>query len=117
MTTDTSADGINRAVGMCNAAGLHGTTAKLRALAAERDTLSQQLAEARNAALGAEDALRSAHYFISNGIDLGYIKMPDDGTPDPAHETPGKVRAALDAIRAIISPTTGEDSNGGNENG
>lgn len=40
-------------------------------------------------------ALRKADQFISNGIDLGYIRMPDAGTPDSAHETPPMIRAAI----------------------
>lgn len=40
-------------------------------------------------------ALEAAHQFISNGIEFGYITMPDPSTPDSAHATPGIVRAAL----------------------
>ena len=43
-----------------------------------------------------EDALRCADQFITNGIELGYIRMPSPGTPDAAHRTPGIVRAALE---------------------
>lgn len=32
-------------------------------------------------------ALVHAKHFISNGIDLGFIRMPDADTPDPAHDT------------------------------
>ena len=42
-----------------------------------------------------EAALRCADQFITNGIELGYIRMPDAGTPDSAHKTPGIIRAAL----------------------
>lgn len=42
-------------------------------------------------------ALKRADQFISNGIELGFIRMPDAGVPDPAHETPGIIRAAIAA--------------------
>lgn len=48
---DTSAESTKRAIGMCKAAGLHGTVEKLRALLSERDALAAQVAEVRNAAL------------------------------------------------------------------
>lgn len=41
------------------------------------------------------EALRRADQFITNGVELGFIRMPDASTPDPAHETPWIVRAAL----------------------
>jgi hypothetical protein len=41
------------------------------------------------------EALRLAHQFITNGIELGYIRMPDPDFPDPAHQTPSIVRAAI----------------------
>jgi len=34
-----------------------------------------------------EAALRKAEQFIVNGVEFGYIRMPDADTPDPAHET------------------------------
>jgi len=42
-------------------------------------------------------ALVQADQFITNGIEFGYISMPDLDTPDSAHETPGMIRAALAA--------------------
>lgn len=45
------------------------------------------------------DALESARLFIVNGVDLGFIKMPDADTPDPAHETLPKIELALKAIK------------------
>jgi hypothetical protein len=50
--------------------------------------LSGELAEAR-------EALERADAFVTNGIELGFIRMPDASTPDPAHETPGLIRAVL----------------------
>lgn len=41
------------------------------------------------------EALIAAREFIRNGIDLGYIRMPDADTEDPAHETAAKIDAAL----------------------
>jgi hypothetical protein len=40
-------------------------------------------------------ALKVAEQFIANGIEFGYIRMPDQGTPDPAHETPRLIREAI----------------------
>ena len=42
-----------------------------------------------------EAALRCADQFITNGIELGYIRMPDADTPDSAHKTSSIIRAAL----------------------
>jgi len=47
------------------------------------------------------EALRRADRFITNGIEFGFIRMPDAGTPDPAHETPGIIRAALRKAGAL----------------
>lgn len=46
-------------------------------------------------------ALRRADQFITNGIEFGFIRMPDAGTPDPAHETPGIIHAALRKAGAL----------------
>lgn len=46
------------------------------------------------------EALRRADQFITNGIALGFIRMPDADTPDSAHQTPGLIRAALAAAEA-----------------
>lgn len=48
-------------------------------------------AEARMQAL--EQALRMSEQFINNGVELGYIRLPD--SPDPALETLPAIRAAL----------------------
>ena len=42
-----------------------------------------------------EAALRTADQFITNGIELGYIRMPSPGGGDPALLSPGIIRAAL----------------------
>jgi hypothetical protein len=52
----------------------------------------------------AERALAAASEFITNGVALGFIRMPDADVPDPAHDTPRKVQAALAAIRAHDPP-------------
>ncbi|WP_241134077.1 hypothetical protein [Achromobacter insuavis] len=59
--------------------------------------------DVRNAAL---EALEAARQFIGNGIELGYIRMPDADTPDPAHRTPGLIDAA---IRALKQPLADKD--------
>jgi hypothetical protein len=41
------------------------------------------------------EALIRAKGFIVNGVELGFIRMPDPGTPDPAHETLPAILAAL----------------------
>lgn len=45
-------------------------------------------------------ALESARRFIRNGVEFGYIRMPDADTPDPAHRTPGLIEAAIRALSA-----------------
>lgn len=40
-------------------------------------------------------ALLDAQSFIRNGIALGFIRMPDKDCPDPAHETPKVIAAAI----------------------
>lgn len=47
----------------------------------------------------AREALERADQFITNGVDLGFIRMPDADTPDPALETPGIIRAALQSLK------------------
>lgn len=66
-------------------------------VARERDTLRAQLAE-----LGA--LLRLARQFVVNGVDLGYIQMPDADTPDPAHDLVPKIDAALSASAEPSAP-------------
>lgn len=41
------------------------------------------------------EALKRADRFITNGVALGYIQMPDESTPDPAKDTPRIIRDAL----------------------
>ena len=43
-------------------------------------------------------ALYAADKFITNGVELGFIRMPDEDVPDPAKLTPGIVKAALAAL-------------------
>jgi hypothetical protein len=40
-------------------------------------------------------ALRAARQFITNGIEFGYIQMPDPATPDSAHDTLPMIEAVL----------------------
>lgn len=49
-------------------------------------------------------ALKMAEQFISNGVEFGYIRMPDKDTPDSAHQT-------LPLIRGMITKH-GERKNG-----
>lgn len=48
------------------------------------------------------EALKSARLFISNGIDLGFIRMPDSETPDPAHNTLPMIDKAIQELRALL---------------
>ena len=54
------------------------------------------------------EALEHARQFIRNGIDLGFIRMPDADAPDPAHETLPKIDAALSTYRAALAGKGGE---------
>ena len=45
------------------------------------------------------EALRNARSFIKNGVDLGYIRMPDADCPDSAHNTLPAIEAALAKAR------------------
>ena len=78
---------------------------KFRELEAVRGHTAPQASEAgvRNAAL---EALQAAQQFIRNGVELGYIRMPDADVPDPAHRTPGLIDAA---IRALKQPQADKD--------
>lgn len=84
----------------------------------ERDILRAQLAtetSRADAAVGdANDAerklaerdalLRLARQFVVNGVDLGYIQMPDADTPDPAHDLVPKIDAALSGSAEPSAP-------------
>ena len=61
----------------------------------ERD---DALAEVRKALKDALEALRAAEQFIDNGIEFGYIQMPDPDTPDRAHQVPGMVTIAVGSV-------------------
>src|SRR5690554_864413 len=52
---------------------------------------------------GLVEALERARHFIRNGIDLGFIRMPDADTDDSAHETLPKIEAALSTYRAALA--------------
>lgn len=60
----------------------------------------------RDAAL---EALESAQGFIKNGIEFGYIRMPDADTPDPALRTPRLIDAAIRALKHTASATAVDD--------
>lgn len=55
------------------------------------DAREQAVAEAR-------EALKKAEQFIVNGVEMGFIRMPDASTPDPAHGTLPAIRSALVAL-------------------
>lgn len=67
------------------------------------------------------EALRAAEQFISNGIELGFIRLPDPTTPDSAHYTLPKIRAAISQATASsdahlsASPSGSGSQRGGGE--
>jgi hypothetical protein len=46
----------------------------------------------------AVEALVSARQFIVNGVELGFIRLPDASTPDPAHDTLPLIERTLQSI-------------------
>lgn len=50
------------------------------------------------------EALKAADSFITNGVELGYIRMPDKDCPDPAHAVPGLIREALSFVPPEVAP-------------
>lgn len=49
-------------------------------------------------------ALKAARQFIVNGIEFGYIRMPDADTPDTAHDTLPTIEAAIAALSTPPAP-------------
>lgn len=70
-------------------------------IAAEISRLRTANASLELVAKQMREALWHAKGFISNGIELGFIRMPDEGCPDPAKLVPGIVNAAL-----ALTPST-----------
>lgn len=50
--------------------------------------------------VGTLAALRAARHFIVNGVELGFIRMPDADTPDPAHDTLPMIEWAIAGLEA-----------------
>ncbi|OAJ67735.1 hypothetical protein [Gluconobacter cerinus] len=85
-----------------NVSPLYDRPANVAALEAEIASLkeAEQLARADGEASKAREeglvtALKAADQFITNGVEFGFIRMPDIDTPDSALATPGIIRAAL----------------------
>lgn len=55
--------------------------------------------------LSVGSALESARAFIKNGVDLGYIRMPDADCPDPAHGTLPLIERAMSILASATAPT------------
>lgn len=77
-----------------NATGDHDSIVQAFA----RHRLASQLGERSRRA--EEDAakiraLKAAKQFIENGLEMGFIRMPDASTPDTAHDTLPMIIAAL----------------------
>lgn len=49
------------------------------------------------------EALRAARQFIANGIELGFISMPEPETPDSAHGTLPMIERAIADLEAKSS--------------
>jgi hypothetical protein len=62
---------------------------------AKVDALQQRLTAADERADVLEGLLRLARQFVTNGVELGYITMPDPATPDTAHDLVPMIDAAL----------------------
>ena len=75
--------------------------------------MAEQIANASIIAAAPDmyEALEKANSFISNGIKLGYIKMPDLECEDTAWETPEIICKALTKARGEISEKE-DDSHG-----
>ena len=58
----------------------------------------EQLTKERDALV---KGVHAAKMFISNGIDLGFIRMPDQDTPDSAHKT-------LPLLESLLAKHKGE---------
>lgn len=63
----------------------------------ERDELIDRIAALTAEVARKDEALRAAKQFIENGVEGGFILMPDPDTPDTAHNTLPMIRTALEA--------------------
>lgn len=63
-----------------------------------------RLAHSAPSPSGVLHALRAAKQFIANGVELGYIRMPDSDSPDPAHEVPKLIDEAIVSLSNAPSP-------------
>lgn len=52
------------------------------------------------------NALKAARQFIANGVELGYIRMPDADTPDPAHDTLPMIERAIAELEGVQDKRT-----------
>lgn len=68
--------------------GMKDIAERLHKAIQERDALSAVVERQR-------EALQAARRFIVNGVALGFIRLPDADTPDPAHNTLPLIKAAL----------------------
>lgn len=71
------------------------------------ESLEAEIAALKRRLEIAHTALQTADQFITNGIELKFIRMPDADCPDRAHQTPGIIRAALKALAA--EPPAGQE--------
>lgn len=58
--------------------------------------------------VGTLAALQAARQFIRNGTALGFIRMPDAETPDPAHDTLPMIERAIAELEAKTDEAKGE---------
>lgn len=74
---------------------------------AERDALQALLTAADERADALEGLLRLARQFVTNGVELGYITMPDPETPDAAHDLVPMIDAALKPAEGQLNQCDG----------
>ena len=63
--------------------------------------LVEQLEQCQKERDEAVELLKDATEFIANGVEFGYITMPDKETPDSAHDTLPNIEAFLNKLERI----------------
>lgn len=73
---------------------------------------AQEIIELDAQASVMREALKQCNLFVTNGIELGYIQMPDPCTNDPALKIPSMIHKALslDAGKALLERVQGLES-------
>ncbi len=85
----------SRSHGIKNLSAIEARDDQIDAASLKINALQQHLTAADERVDVLEGLLRLSRQFVVNGIDLGYIRMPEANTPDPAHDLVPKIDAAL----------------------